>query len=233
MASRAAAWLRAGAGATLALASVGAVAQGFVPPAGYGGKPGPAVAMTAEPGAPALTRIPDASLADLFRVDPAYPRADHAHVKVIGAYAVAEPRRTRLVAAWGQGFLPVTLSFSDGRCFSFSADYVGGILSNGRLTRTGCEHRPNFEPQPPAPPPPGRTLRLVGSGWGFDAWADDKAGTTLVTVPFAKTFEPFFTTRMPVTAIMAMNGIDWPGGNVTLVGRIHGRVTIVTLEVGY
>ena len=38
---------------------------------------------------------------------------------------------------------------------------------------------------------------------------------------------------MKTIAIMAMNGPDWPGGNVTLVGRIDGRLTIVTLDVGF
>jgi hypothetical protein len=38
---------------------------------------------------------------------------------------------------------------------------------------------------------------------------------------------------MATIAIVAMNGPDWAGGNVTLVGRIKGRLTAVTLEVGY
>src|SRR5690349_18339930 len=107
-----AAWRsRAGAAAALALAAMSAGAQPFVPPAGYTGKPGPGVATPAEPGAPALTRIPDASLAGLFRVNPTYSRGLAAHAKVIGAFAVEEPRGTRFVAAWAPGFLPVTLSF--------------------------------------------------------------------------------------------------------------------------
>jgi len=42
-----------------------------------------------------------------------------------------------------------------------------------------------------------------------------------------------FSARMAVSAILAMNGVDWPGGNVTLVGRINGRLTVVTLAVTY
>lgn len=56
---------------------------------------------------------------------------------------------------------------------------------------------------------------------------------TVITVPYAKMFQPLFTARMAAAAIMAMNGPDWPGGNVTLVDRIDGRLTVVTLEVGW
>lgn len=33
--------------------------------------------------------------------------------------------------------------------------------------------------------------------------------------------------------MMTMNSIDAPLGDVTLVGKIKGRLTVVTLEVGY
>lgn len=228
-----AAWARAWAGVAFAVAAIGADAQQFVSPAGYSGNPTrPHFATPPEPNAPALTRVPDATLSSLFRVDPAYRRAAAAHANVVGAFAVVEPADTHLVAAWSPGFLPVTLSFSNGRCYSLEADYVGGTLSNGRLTQVTCEGRQSFE-EPPAPPPSGRSLRLVGSAWGYGAWADDRTGTTIVTAPHAKTFEPLFTARMESRAIMAMNGPDWLGGNVTLVGRIDGRPMVVTLEVSY
>ena len=237
--SKAAAWVQVGTAITLALASCAAGANQFVPPAGYSddarrpGEPArPGVATPSEPGAPALTRIPDATLSNLFRVDPSYQRASRAHAKVVGAFAIAEPASTHFVGAWALGFLPVLLSFSDGRCFSFSADYEGGTLSNGRLHRTGCEHRTIVE-QPPVPPPPGRSLRLIGSSWNYGAWADDRAHITVVTAPYTKTFEPLFTASMATDSIAAMNGVDWPGGNVTLVGRINGQLTVVTLEVSY
>ena len=56
-----------------------------------------------------------------------------------------------------------------------------------------------------------------------------------MTVPSQtqKTFMPLFTTRMNATAMMAMNSIDAPLGDVTLVGKIKGRLTVVSLEVGY
>lgn len=228
-----AAWMRGGAGLAVMLLAVAAEARQFVPPAGYSGDARqPGVALPAEPGAPALTRLADASLSNLFRIDPSYRRAGAAHVKVVGAFAVAEPAGKRLVAAWARGFLPVTLSFSDGRCFSLTADYMGGTLSGGRLNRVKCGSRPTMD-DPPPPPPPGRALRLVGASWGYGAWADDRTKVTIVTAPFAKSFEPLFTADVVTSAMMAMNGPDWPGGNITLVGRVKGRLTVVTLEIGY
>ena len=224
--------LRITIGAALLLSGAAANTAQVVPPAGYGGSAAlPGVAPSPEPGAPALTRLDDATLQPLFRIDPAYPRAAMASAKVVGAFAVAEPRGTHLVTAWAPGFLPVTLSFSDGRCFALGADYTGGRLANGRLARVACIDRPRPEPSPA--PPPGRLLRLVGAAWGYGAWTDMRAETTVVTAPNATTFQPLFTARMATDAIAAMNGPDWPGGNITLVGRIGRRLTVVTLEVGY
>ncbi len=207
-------------------------AQPFTPPAGYSGQPGPGVAVPTDPEAPTLTRVPDASLSGLFQVDPAYARAALAHVKVIGAFTVAETTDLHLVAAWAPGFLPITLSFSDGRCFSLAADYVGGILSNGRMKRASCDRSQAVGVPPPAPPAD-RALRSIGYAWGYGAWADERIDTTIVSAPETTVFEPLFTADMETVAIMAMNGPDWPGGNVTLVGRIKGQLTVVTLEVGF
>lgn len=233
---------------TLALFGIPAWSAQFVPPAGYNSGSStvrPGVASPAEPGAPALTRIPDAQLADLFQANHAYKRKGDdsglslwptrgATVKVVGAFAIAEPRGTHLVDAWSPGFLPVTLSFSDGRCFSLSADYEGGTLSNGRLNRVGCEGKKTFN-WPPPPKPHDLSLRLLASAGGYAAWANPKTGIITVAVPFQtqKTFVPLFTTRMKASAMMAMNSIDAPLGNITLVGKIKDRLTIVTLEVGY
>lgn len=233
---------------TLALFGIPALSAQFVPPAGYGSgslavRPG--VASPAEPGAPALTRIPDAELSDLFQPNRGYKRIGDdsglslwptraATVKVVGAFAVAERRGTHLVDAWSPGFLPVTLAFSDGRCFSLSADYEGGTLSNGRLNRVGCERKKTFN-WPPPPKPHDSSLRLLASAGGYAAWSNPKTGIITVAVPFQtqKRFVPLFTTRMKASAMMAMNSIDAPLGNITLVGKIKGRLTIVTLEVGY
>jgi hypothetical protein len=153
-------------------------------------------------------------------------------VKIVGAFAVEVPKDSHFVSAWSPGFLPVTLAFSDGQCFSLAADYLGGTLSNGRLNRVGCEYpRPIVAPTVSAPPD--KSLQLVGSAWGYAAWKDPRSRTTFVTVPFSKTFQPFFTAHMDTTAVMAMNGPDWPGGNVTLVGNVDGQLTVVTLEVAY
>jgi len=122
---------------------------------------------------------------------------------------------------------------SYGRCYVLQANYGGGTLSNGRLSKSGCDGQRNAnEPSFPSPPP-GRSLRVIGSAWGYGAWADDEARTTIITPPGATTFQPLFTTQMTSTAIMAMNSPDSPGGNVTLVGKINDRLTVVTLEVEY
>lgn len=171
-------------------------------------------------------------MSKLFVVDPAYPRAKLAHAKVVGVFAIAEPAGTHLVSVWAAAFLPVLLTFSDGRCFSFSADYEGGTLSNGALRRADCEHR-SFAEEVSPKPPAGRSLRLIGSSWSYAAWADDRTHTTIVTVPFSRTFRPFFVAHMRTDAIAAMNGPDTPGGDVTLVGRVDGWLMAVTLEVSY
>jgi hypothetical protein len=225
--------LRMSMGVLSATSAVAAHAQ-FVPPAGYsstGAQPG--VAAPTDSDAPILNRIPDTTLSGLFKVDPDYKRgASTSHVKVVGAFEIAEKKTRHFVTAWSPGFLPITLSFNDGQCYSLRADYTGGTLSNGRLSKAGCDHRQNDE-KAPSSPPPGSPLRFVGSAWGYGAWADDRAGITLVTAPYAKIFQPLFTARMSTSAIMAMNGPDYPGGNVTLVGRVGGRLTVITLEVGY
>jgi hypothetical protein len=205
----------------------------FVPPAGYLDKPGspaPPVAPVAEPGAPKIEAVTDDSLSGMFSVVPGYPKAN-AHIAIVGAYTIAESKRARVTAAWARGFLPATLSFSDGRCFDFSADYNGAHLSNARLNKVDCT-----APWKDGATPPPRNesrFRLAGTAWGYADWVDDKAGISTITAPFATTFQPFFTARMPTMAIMAMNGVDYSGGNITLVGRYRSRLTIVILDVGY
>lgn len=218
----------------VAVAAISAHAQ-FVPPLGYsdnGSKPG--VAVPSDPTAPRLTRIPDATMMNLIHVDPAYKRGPAVgHAKVVGAFAIAETSKSSFVAAWAPGFLPVTLKFSDARCYSLQADYEGGTLSNGRVTKIECEEQRKFPERALPSPPPGRSLRLIGAAWGYGAWADDRGKTTIITAPGQTTFQPLFSARMTTSAIMAMNSPDLPGGNVTLVGKIKGRLTAVTLEVGY
>ena len=221
-------FLRAAAG-TLAFVGIPAQSAQFVPPAGYDSGSSvarPGVASPIEPGAPLLTRLPDAQLSRLFRATAG------ASAKVVGAFAIDERRGTHLVDAWSPGFLPVWLAFSDGRCFLFSADYENGTLSNGSLTRVSCEGKKIFHGEPP-PKPNDPSLRLLSTSWGYGAWIDPKTGILTVTMPHEKTFVPLFTTRMKASAMMAMNSIDAPLGNVTLVGKIKRRLTVVTLEVRY
>jgi len=234
MKNGASAYARASAGIIIAVAAISAHAQ-FVPPAGYSGSGSRlSVAAPSDPGAPLLARIPDAAVSRLIHIDPAYKRgAALAHAKVVGAFAIAETRKAHVVAAWSPGFLPVTLSFSDGQCYSLQADYKGGTLLNGRLSKMGCEGQRKFDEPALPPAPSGRSLRLIGAAWGYGAWVDDRANATIITGPAATTFKPLFTVQMTSSAIMAMNSPDSPGGNVTLVGKIKGRLTVMTLEVGY
>jgi hypothetical protein len=234
MNNKASAWARTTTGISVAVAAISAHAQ-FVPSAGYSGNGSrPGVAVPSDLSAPALTRIPDTTVSNVFRVDPAYTRGSAVgHAKVVGAFAIAETSKSHVVAAWSTGFLPVTVSLSDGRCYVLEADYEGGTLSNGRLSKTGCEGpRSLYEPAAP-PAPANRSLRFIGAAWGYSAWVDDRAKVTIVTAPGTAIFKPLFTAQMTSTVIMAMSSPDSPSGNVTLVGKIRGRLTIVTLEVGY
>lgn len=212
-----------------------AIAQGFTPPVGYSAGPNatarPCVAPVVDPSAPRLTCIPIAEAAKLFKTDPGYPNADKQHLQVVGAYSLDLPAGERLTGAKSPGYLSVQLQLSGGRCVSLSAEYYGK-LSDARLTPTACDGR-RYDDDRVVPQPAGRSMRLVGSAWGYGAWVDDKAGTTIVTAPRSQTFKPLFTARMPVTAIMAMNSPDAPLGNVTLVGQLHGKPVVIVLEVSF
>lgn len=225
---------RIGMTAIAAISPLAASAQ-FVPPAGYGGNmTRPGVAAPADPDAPLLTRPPDTAMSGLVHVDPGYSRRNATgHAKVVGVFQIAETPKRHVVAAWSPGFMPVTLSFDDGTCYALRADYIGGTMSNGRLDRTSCDARAPADQSSGPTPPPGRKLRWIGGAWGHDAWVDDRAGKTIVTAPSAATFRPLFTVDMPTSHIMAMAGPDYPGGNITLVGRIGKRLTVMTLEVSY
>lgn len=222
----------------VAVAAIGIAADAhqfeFVPPTGYGGKGGAPTATLAERGAPALTSLPFVTVEPLIRIDPSYPEAARSSVKVIGAYRIGERAGIHLVGAWARGaYLPVNLRFDDGRCFALTAEYAGPTLSNAALHRIGCDAQPAVVEAPPPTPPAGRALRLIGVAWGFAAWSDNRAGLTSITAPFAKTWQPLVTARLPVTAIMAMNSPDAPIADMTLLTRIHGHPTLVTLEVIY
>lgn len=233
MMGKVAAWASAGICGGLALVSVVADGRQLTPPAVYSGSgQPPARAAVPKDSALNIVQIPEASLQKLFRIDPAYHRAAAARINVVGAFAVAAPADTHLATAWSMGFLPIILQFSDGRCFKLDADYIGNSLSSGRVTTTSCAG-PRGGDKSLAPPPSSRPLRLIGSSWGFDAWTGDHGRTAIVTAPQLKTSEPLFTAQMTVTAMMAMTSIDSPSGNVTLVGNVAGKLTVVTLDVGW
>lgn len=219
----------------LAMWGVGAGARqtGFVPPAGYGGWGGPPIASTVEPGAPVLTSLASATVKPLVHILPTYPGAAKSSFRIIGAYRITEPPGTRLVEVSARNYLPLLARFSDGRCFTFSADYTGPTLSKASFHRVRCdERRPTVEPAPPAPLTD-RALRMIGVSWGFAAWADDLAGLTYVTKPFAETCQPFMIVRLPVTNIMSMNSPDAPLADMTLLTRIDGKPVLMTLEILY
>lgn len=184
-----------------------------------------------EADAPRLTRLSDASLQGQFHIDPAYSKP--ASVKVVGAYTIDEWPGGAFLSAWGRGFMPESIAFSDGRCFSFHADYLYGTLWNGRLNRVACVPTPLQPTSPKMSPPAGSPLRLVASQGRYAAWRDEASGTTFVTAPFADKFAPFFSTRLHILAMFAVNGVDFPGGNITFLTRLDGRLTLVTLEVMY
>lgn len=220
----------------LAFASC-ADAQVLMPPSGYddgppGSPPPPGVATDVEPGAPALTRLSDAATARLFQLDPHYPRLSSAHLKVVGAFGIRETSKMRVVAAWSAGFLPMLMAFSDGRCFALSATYNSGLLAEGKLIREPRCRQPKSLPAL-AVPPPGDGLRWIGAPWGYGLWADDRRHSTVVTAPQRNTSTRFFTAEIALIGAGAMNGPDWPGGNITMVGRVKGKLIAVTLEVTY
>lgn len=220
---------------TAGLIAAPVIAQEFTPPVGYSAGPNaaarPCVAPVVDASAPRLTCIPIAEVAKLFKTDPGYPNADKQHLQVVGAYYLDLPAGERLTEASAGGYLPVRLKLSGGRCFSLSAEYYGK-LSNARLTPATCDGR-SYKDDRIAPQPTGKSLRLIGSAEGYDAWGDDEAGRIIVTAPYSKTFKALFTAHMPVTGIMAANSPDAPFGNVTLVGQLYGKPVVVVLEVSF
>lgn len=226
-------FLRTSTGLALLASATGVQAQ-FVPPAGYSGDgPLPGVAPNPDFSTPRLTRLSDTEMSRLVKPDTSYRRrTTKAHAKVVGAFAIDEDK-TKVTAAWSFGFLPLTLKFNDGRCLLLKADYIGGTLSNGRLEPEDCDRNRPSQKAANASPPAGQPLRYLGSSWDFGAWIDDIERQTIVTAPRGDAYHPLFSVDMEGIAIAAMSGPDYPGGNVTLVGRANGRLVVLTLEVGY
>lgn len=217
----------------------------FLPAGGDSGTtPPPGVAKVTDPHAPHLARIEDDSIAKLIHLNGAYPNwyatahvpsigAMPPHAKLIGAFTIAETKRRHLMAAESPSFLPVTLFFSNGQCYSFRANYEGGILAKERLTQVPCQHHNPYEGERRAHPKPTSDLRLLGTSWGFGTWIDDKSQSTFITAPSPRTIEPLFSLDAVSISMMAMTSPDTPSGNLTLVSRIKGKLVIMTLEVSY
>jgi len=193
-------------------------------------------------GDPVLATLDPAQVSGFFTPGAAYPVPGSTresgtvrpiHVRVIGAYAINEPKGARVVGMGGPGYMPVTLKFSDGRCFVLSASYVGELLSSGGLGQIACPPRSTDPEDWPVSRPSDSSLRLIGTSWGYSAWADRTRGQVTVAVPNNFTFIPLFTTPMRVLAMTAMNSPDAPIGDLTLVGTLNGRMSVVTLAVSW
>lgn len=176
----------------------------------------------------ALSCLPIAEVQTLFQSAPAYRPGAPKLLRVISAYSLSDELGRRIKAVKANGYLPVYLTLNNGTCLSLTAEYE----RNARLDPAECNGQPS-QAQSSVAQPPDKTLRFVGASWGYSAWLNRNGRSTIVTAPFAKTFEPLFITQMPVTAIMAMNSPDAPMGNVTLVGRVRGKVAIVVLEASF
>lgn len=196
----------------------------------------PLRAQPAEAPLPTITRIPELSLSGLVQLNPSYSRAAMAHATILGAFEITEPPGVHLVDATSMQWLPIFMWFSDGQCYSLDAQNVGGSLTEGSVSHVRCSDRPKSYQPANTPLSPNPSWRLIGYPWGYAAWADDSRGSTIVSAPpsiIRGPAEPLFTVRMEPLAIMAMNGPDYPGGTVTLVGRRSGRLLAVILDVTY
>jgi len=176
----------------------------------------------------ALSCLPIAEVQTLFQSAPSYSPGAPKLLRLISAYSLSDELGRRIKAVKANGYLPAYLTLDDGTCLSLTAEYD----RNARLDPAECNGQPS-EAQSSVAQPSDKTLRFVGASWGYSAWLDRNGRSTIVTAPFSKTFEPLFIAQMPVSAIMAMNSPDAPMGNVTLVGRIHGKVAIVVLEASF
>ncbi|MBW4331512.1 hypothetical protein KY084_11600 [Stakelama sp. CBK3Z-3] len=202
----------------------------FVPPAGYAGRPPERdIAAPPDKDMPSIIAVPPGTVADRFMIVPDYPR--DGHVKVIGAFAITPHGNVRLKNAWGPGFLPATLFFSDGRCYLLEADYYNHALSNGRFSPESCDGK-RYDEKPSSSAPDNSGLHFIDAAWGYSVW-EKTDGSVIVTAPYAKDFTPLFSAKMHVLAITAINGPDYPGGNVTLIGAIDGQSMAVILDVGF
>ncbi len=176
-----------------------------------------------------LARMPEAALADRFRYASGKPRVGVAAPRVLGAFYLDGRARPR--DAWGPGYLPVTVAFEDGRCATLTADQINGVMQNEKITPVACGERPAREA--PTARPVDERLRYIGTAWGMSAWADDQAGTTVISTQYGKKFTPFVTARMRVVGLSAISDPHGAGSHITLVGEMDGRSTIAIIDVNH
>lgn len=137
----------------------------------------------------------------------------------------------RIVDAWSPGNLPMTLYLNTRNCLRYSINRGSYGPVSGGLEPSACvEHAADDRQTPSYPVPAG--LRFVGSSASMSAWVDEKAGTTVITKPYVKTFTPLFTADFPVMAMIAMIDPHGVGADITLIGRRSGRLVAVTVTVG-
>lgn len=175
-----------------------------------------------------LSCLPLAEAQKYFSSAAGFHPGQSKRLKVISAYRVSGAIGQKVVSAQGYGFLPVWLKMKDGTCLALEANYD----TNGRLNAAACDGRPSGG-QASVAQPTNKALRFIGASWGYSAWYDPKERSTIVTAPFAKSFEPPFVAHMPVIAITAMNSPDAPLGNVSVIGRIGGKLVVIVLEVSF
>ncbi|MBB4153349.1 hypothetical protein GGQ80_001251 [Sphingomonas jinjuensis] len=194
--------------------------------AGHGGSSS-ADAARRDASAPTVRHVDEQQIAGRFAISPRYSRRLTARLSVVGAYELVLPANLALVRAWSPGFRPVAMTFSDGVCRTFEADYIH-TLKNRRLSPT-CAFNPPVDGAPITVRREG--MRLVSSAWGFQAWADDTHERTVLTIAGRPADEPLFDASMAVTSMIAMRDPHGVGGDITLVGTINGKPMIVTVEV--
>ena len=180
--------------------------------------------------APVAKPINRAALQRLVSVDPLFLTASNrpAWVNISGGYRIVLPRGERVVGATSPGSLPITLLTNRRRCFLAATNNVDGRHASLTIKDASCP------PQPVATAPgqlPGR--RFVGEAWGYRAWVDERAGTTLLTKSRGATAQAVATVQMRTVGISALDSPDSPSSNVTLVGSTKGGDLLMLLAIRY
>lgn len=73
----------------------------------------------------------------------------------------------------------------------------------------------------------------MGEAWGYRAWVDERAGTTLLTQSRGATVWEIATVQMRTVGISAINSPDAPISNVTVVGSTKEGDLLLLLGIHY